>query len=69
MIISTLNSNPTVNIEVSLWQQGASTEPFIVRIASGNSIHMSLREAERLHLQLTAALYEYDNGYKYKETS
>ena len=69
MIISTLNSNPTVNIEVSLWQQGASTEPFIVYIADGTTIHMSLADVQRLHLELTAAMYEYDNGYKYKETS
>ena len=68
MIISTLNTNPTVDIEVSLWQHGATTEPFIVTIANGNTIHMSLREAQLLHLQLTAAMYEYDTEYKYKET-
>ena len=69
MIINTLNSNPTVNIEVSLWERGASTEPFIVRVANGNTIHMSHSEAQRLHTQLTAALYEYDTDYKFRETA
>ena len=67
MIIATFNSDPTVNIDVSLWQRGATTEPFVVRFAHGNSIHMTLNEVQQLHTQLTAALYEYDNEYKYKE--
>jgi len=69
MIISTLNTDPTVDIEVWLYEHGASTEPFIIRIANGNTIHMSLNEAQRLHTQLTAAMYEYDTEYKYKEAS
>ena len=67
MIIATFNANPTINIDVSLYDKGASTEPFIVRFANGNSVHMSLNEVQQLHTQLTAALYEYDNEYKYKE--
>ncbi len=69
MLIATLNTDPQVDIEVTLWPHGETTEPFVVRIANGNAIHMSLREAQQLHLQLTAAIYEYDNEYKYKETS
>ena len=67
MIIATFNANLTINIDVSLYDKGASTEPFIVRFANGNSVHMSLNEVQQLHTQLTAALYEYDNEYKYKE--
>lgn len=69
MIIATFNANPTINIDVSLYDKGASTEPFIVRFANGNSVHMSLSEAQQLHLQLTAAMYEYDTDYPYKETA
>lgn len=69
MIISTLNTDPTVDIEVSLWQYAASKEPFIVNIANGNTIHMSHNEAQRLHTQLTAALYEYDTDYRFRETA
>lgn len=67
MIISTFNGKPEIDIDVSLWMHSASAEPFIVRIANGNVIHMSLAEAQRLHTQLSAALYEYDTDYKYKE--
>ena len=69
MIIATFNANPTINIDVSLWPNGPTTEPFIVRFANGNSVHMSLSEAQRLHTQLTAAMYEYDTDYKFRETA
>ena len=69
MIISTSNYWPQVDINVYLYQNGATTEPFIVKLADGATIHMSLDEVQTLHLQLTAAMYEYDTEYKYKETS
>lgn len=67
MIISNSNYWPKADIEVSLYK-GASTEPFLVQFALGTTIHMSLEEAQRLHLELTAAMYEYDTDYKYKES-
>ena len=58
MIITT-HSEPTPDIDVSVWPH-ASTEPIIMRLANGNYVHLSVAEASRLHLQLTAALYEYE---------
>lgn len=59
MIISTFALPDTVDIKVSVWPH-ATTEPFVMRLANGNSIHLTHEEASKLHLQLTAALYEYE---------
>lgn len=67
MIISNSNYWPEVDIQASLYQ-GSTSEPFIVRFANGTTIHMSPEEVQTLHTQLTAAMYEYDTNYKYKET-
>lgn len=69
MIISSNQYNVESDIKVRLYETTKSTTPFLVCIADGTTIHMSLADVQRLHLELTAAMYEYDNGYKYKETS
>jgi hypothetical protein len=48
------------DIEVTLYKVAPTTTPFIVRVADGTAVHMSHDDAKLLHLQLTAALYEYE---------
>lgn len=59
MIVSTLLTETKTDISVEVWPH-ASTEPIIIHLAQGNYVHLSVAEASRLHLQLTAALYEYE---------
>ena len=59
MIISTFAIPTNIDITVKVWPH-PSTEPFIMTLANGNSVHLTHAEASTLHLQLTAALYEYE---------
>ena len=60
MIISQTQYHAEPEIDVSIYKISPSPEPFIVRVADGTVVHMSHDTAKLLHLQLTAALYEYD---------
>lgn len=60
MIISHSQYDATPDIEVTIYRKAPSKQPFIVRLADGLAIHMSPVDASRLHLQLTSALYEWD---------
>ena len=60
MIISHSQYNATPDIDVTIYSKTKSQQPFIVRVTDGMSVHMSHQDASRLHLQLTAALYEYE---------
>jgi hypothetical protein len=68
MIISSTQYNVEPDIKVRLYTTAKSDTPFLVTISDGTTIHMSLADVQRLSLQLTAALYEYDTEYEYKET-
>lgn len=62
MIISTFAIPDHIDIDVSLWPH-PTNEPFIMRLANGNTVHLRHEEASRLHLQLAAALYEYEEDH------
>jgi len=66
MIIGHNQYHVTPNIEVRLFHAGFSNNPFLVEVADGVVIHMSLQDVQALQLQLTAAMYEYDHEYEYK---
>jgi hypothetical protein len=72
MIISSTQYNVEPDIKVRLYTTAKSDTPFLVTISDGTTMtaqHMSLADVQRLSLQLTAALYEYDTEYEYKEAS
>ena len=60
MIITT-HAVPNPDIEVYVWRS-PTTEPIIMRLANGTSVHLTHEEASLLHTQLMAALYEYEGG-------
>ena len=60
MIIAHNEYHAQPDIDVTIYRTSYSNEPFIVRVSDGTSIHMSHDDAKRLHLQLTAAIYEYE---------
>jgi len=60
VIITQNQYNVEPDIEVTIYDKSPSKQPFIIRVADGTSIHMSHADVSRLHLQLTAALYEYE---------
>lgn len=68
MIIGHTAYNVTPDIDVRLFRSYRSTTPFLVQVCEGTTIHMSLEDVQALQLQLTAAMYEYDTEYEYKET-
>ena len=60
MIISQNQYHAVPDIEVTLYKVAPTTTPFIVRVADGTVVHRSHDTAKLLHLQLTAAIYEYE---------
>ena len=69
MIISTLNIHAkNGEVEVDLYRTAKSDEPFIIRLASCNTIHITAADARLLQVQLASAIYEYETTYEYKET-
>lgn len=58
-MIITLHAQPEPDIEVYVWRS-PTTEPIIMRLANGTAVHLTHKDASALHLQLTAALYEYE---------
>jgi len=60
MIISQNQYHAVPEIEVTIYKVAPTTTPFIVRVSDGTVVHVSHNDAKLLHLQLTAALYEYD---------
>jgi len=66
----TANAHYTENeaeLTVTVLQQ-KSTSPFMIHIAGTSFLHINFDQAQRLHVQLTAALYEYTTElYKHDE--
>jgi len=60
MIVSHNQYNVPADIQVSIWRKSETNQPFIVQLVDGLSVHLSQKDASSLHLQLTAALYEYE---------
>ena len=59
MIIAHTEYRPESDIQVRIHRRDCD-DPFIMSLTFGTSIHLSLHDVQRLHLELTAALYEWD---------
>lgn len=60
MIIAHNEYHAESSIEVNVYRTAPSNEPILMRLTDGTTIHMSIKDASKLHLELTAALYEYE---------
>ena len=60
MLISHNEYNAESSIKVGIYRTAPSNEPILMRLTDGTTIHMSIKDASKLHLELTAALYEYE---------
>jgi glycine cleavage system regulatory protein len=59
MIISATQYNAESDISVRMhWTE--SNDPFVMRLSLGTSVHLSVADAKRLLLELTAVLDEWE---------
>jgi len=61
MIISATQYNAESDIKVRIHDRDCA-EPIIMRLSFGTSVHLSLSDAKRLHLELTSVLDEWELG-------
>lgn len=59
MIISATQYNAESDIKVRM-HEPQSDDPFVMRLAFGTSVHISVADAKRLLLDLTAVLDEWE---------